>query len=381
VPATPEAGPLAYTALMKTPRLPGPWRRTALLALALATALIQGAVVQGPASRAPLLSYFQHDEDGYRWMLWSARTRRNALFLASPGMPKNVLWMPMQASVYYILGRTVYRSRFDIVPARQERVAELPAADGSVRLLWVERGNRRLRIALMADQPQPQIRRPDLHRQARPRKRNGMPAATPIDTGWGLPFTASVYELADDRSGWKLLARRPTRDFAAGAPGVSVINDLRHESGVSNQRLLASYTCDDGGCGNSVPASLMRQAAQEIDITPGVDQLGSMAGAQQSTLLFRTVAGERRHMAGPVLLLKHSIRRGRQLVVLPTEGRAQLGLAVDRSLLLIADEMSGDRPLVAELDTGGVLLQVDGSGAVWVPRDDVGPDTQVLAAR
>lgn len=366
---------------MKPPRLPGAWRWPALLAMALATTLIPGAVVQGPASRTPLLSYFQHDESGYRWMLWSAQTRRNALFLASPAMPRNVLWMPGEANVYYTLGRAVFRSRFDVTPARQERIAELPAATGEVRLLWIERGNRRLRIALMADQPQAKVQRPPVRRHARPRKRGGAYPTAPIDTGWGLPFTASVYELAADRSGWKLLARRATRDYAAGAPGVSVINDLRHESGVSNQRLLASYACEDGACGSNVPASLMRLAVQEMAFTPGVDQLGSMPGAPQSTLLFRTVAGERRHMAGPVLLLRHTERRGDQLVVLPTQGRAQLGLAVDRSLLLIADEMSGDRPLVAQLNTGQVLLQVDGSGAVWVPRDDIKAQGQLFAVR
>jgi hypothetical protein len=296
-------------------------------------------------------------------------------------MPRNVLWMPGEANVYYTLGRAVFRSRFDIAPARQELVAQLPDAAGEVRLLWRERGNRRLRVALMADRPQAIVQRPDVRRHARARKRGGAYPTVPIDTGWGLPFTASVYELTEDRSGWKLLAQRATRDYAAGAPGVSVINDLRHESGVSNQRLLASYACENGTCGSSVSPKLIRRAAREMAFTPGVDQLASMPGAPQSTLLFRTITGERRHMAGPVLLLRNTERRGGQLVVLPTEGRAQLGLAVDRSLLLIADEMSGDRPLVAELNTGEVLLQVDGSGATWVPRDEIRTEGQLLAAR
>ena len=56
---------------------------------------------------------------------------------------------------------------------------------------------------------------------------------------------------------------RATKGEAGETPGVSVVDDLRKENGVSSERLLESYTCKTARCRNDVPTAFLELAARQ----------------------------------------------------------------------------------------------------------------------
>jgi hypothetical protein len=183
---------------------------------------------------------------------------------------------------------------------------------------------------------------------------------------WGLPFVCTVLELSGDGKTWKVLTRRATKDLAGDTPGMSVIDDLRHERGASNDRLLESYTCSSGQCRNDVPADLIERASTDIERDLDSDETSIWhLGKDLPSIMFRTVMGDQLHMAPPVLLVAPRTGSVRALEI---PDRRQLGMGVDHPLLLLAEETTGAHPIVVELTTGNVQFQTDGWGAMWVPR-------------
>jgi hypothetical protein len=181
-----------------------------------------------------------------------------------------------------------------------------------------------------------------------------------------VPFVATVLELAPDGKTWKVLARRATKELAGDTPGLSVVDDLRHEDGVSDVRLLGAYTCDAGQCRNDVPADLAEQVNRQTGRRVAADDLSIWKlGPRDPAIVFGTVMGDEVHMTPPVLLVSAD---GRSVTALPTQGREQVGLAVDEPYLLLAGEWTGKDPVVIDVRSGRVRFSAKGLAAMWVPR-------------
>lgn len=290
------------------------------------------------------MSFFQSHGQGCNWLFWRADSNQIQLFLTASSAPRHVFWSVPESNAYYVLGNAIYRSRIDRIPAQPERVADLPSSFGAVQALWRERSTGRLRVATMQAVAESAI--VTTKRGVRYRLADGSTIAALADPAWGLPFIASVLQLGDDRTSWQLIARRATKDQAGDTPGLSVTDDLRHEDGVSNQRLLESYTCSAGICRNAVAAALARRASQAAKRALDPDEVSIFPGdGKQPALLFGTVMGDEVHITGPVLFVPAGEKA---IVALPTEGRRQLGLGFAKSLVLLADEYTGATPIVIE---------------------------------
>ena len=98
-----------------------------------------------------------------------------------------------------------------------------------------------------------------------------VPAARLPD--WGIAYLCTVLEWRGDASGWRVLARRATKDDAGETPGIAVADDLRDELGRSSERLARSYTCESGRCRNDVAPHLAAAASAAATI------VGNGAGA------------------------------------------------------------------------------------------------------
>jgi hypothetical protein len=327
--------------------------------------LVIGTPNAGRATdQGPILSFFRPNGLGVAWLFWRADQDKEVTFreLATPA--HLIFWEEKQSGVLYALGNTVFRAALNPIGAPAERAATLPNADGDVRALWRERGTRRLRIiAMQKIEPANVLVENGVTRYRLP---DGTIIKGLSEPDWGTPFACSVLELQDDGA-WKLIARRPTKDEAGDTPGISVVDDLRHELGASNRTLLASYTCDAGQCRNDVPAELVARAAADVGRKLTDDDLSLLKlGGGKPSLLFGTVMGDQLHMVPPVMMISEE---GATIARLPANGRRQIGLGVDQDLLLLADERTGDRPLVAALRTGKIRFSApDAATAAWIPR-------------
>jgi len=335
------------------------WRRWLVLAL------ITGSISQASAAPVspPTLSYFQRDGLSYRWMLWQPGQAQAIVFLRTRNQPKNVFWARDATRVYYTLEGKLFRARLDRVPGQSEQLASLPDNVGEIRGLWQEQNTRRLRIvAMQAIAPADVLARGGL----RYRLPDGRTVAGANVPAWGAPFVCTVLELGGDGATWQVVTWRGTKDLAGDTPGISVVDDLRHEWGASNDSLLASYTCGAGQCRTEVPENLIRLAqTQTVDKLNAEDMSMLSASSPHTAVLFETSSGDQLHMVPPVLVIAAA---GVARLVLPGHERKQLGLAIEQSHLLVADELTGSRPIVVDLRTGKVQFHADGWEAVWRPR-------------
>jgi len=312
---------------------------------------------------APTLSYFQRDGLSYQWMLWRPGQEHAVVLLQAYSQPKNVFWDRAAARVYYTLEDKVYRARLDRMPSQSEQVGPLPDSVGEIRGLWYERNTQRLRVvAMQAIAPADVLTKGGL----RYRLPDGRTVAGANLPAWGEPFICTVLELGDDGRTWKMLARRATKDLAGETPGISVVDDLRHEWGASNDSLLASYTCGAGQCRTEVPANLIKLAQAQTTHKLSIEDVSMLSvNSTRTAVLFETSSGDQLHMMPPVVLIAVDHRA---TLVLPERERKQLGLGIAQSYLLVADEWTGSQPMVIDLRTGKVQFQADGWAAVWLPR-------------
>jgi hypothetical protein len=312
------------------------WRCLALLVLAMQ------AAIAGDLS-APVLSYLQKDASGYRWMFWQSDQSQPVKFLSTSSQPRQIFWDAEHDRVYYVLDGAVRRARISVIPARPERLASVPTGAGEIRALWRDRISGQLRVVTM-----------------RPA---GVSAAGMKAPSWGKPFICTLFEFDELKGKWRQVARRATKDLAGDTPGIAVMDDLRREYGVSNERLFERSSCASGECRNDVAAAVLARVASETGRTYSGDDLSMWKVGAHRTILFGVTEGDQLHMTPPLLVMQQD----QSIQALPVEERRQLGLAVRQSLLLIADEWTGAGPQVINLETGAVQFSADGWGAVWVP--------------
>ena len=85
--------------------------------------------------------------------------------------------------------------------------------------------------------------------------------------------------------------------------------------------------------------------------------------AGRPAAIFGLVQGDTLHMTTPFFLVT---QQGKVSSV-DIGNRPQIGLGVNGSLLLLADEGTGAAPLVLDLRNGRVVFRSNGFHATWVP--------------
>jgi len=310
------------------------------LVLALLLLAMQAAVASG--LDVPVLSYFQKDAAGYRWMFWQTDQAQPVTFLSASSQPGQIFWDAGHDYVYYIVNGAVYRARISVRPAQAERLTTAPAGAGEIRVLWRDRISGQLRVAAM--------------------QAAGERGVTTMARG--QPFICTLLEFDDFKGKWRVVARRATTELADDTPGVAVMNDLRREYGVSNQRLFERFSCAGVGCRNDLSEQMLARVAAVTGHTYSDDDLSMWKVGAHRTVLFGVTEGDQPHMTPPVLVVQPDQQ---SITALPVADRRQLGMAARQSLLLIADERTGAHPQVVDLQTGAVQFSADGWGAVWIP--------------
>jgi hypothetical protein len=340
-------------------------RALCALALVLASAVA--------AAATPTLSFIRQAAGGNpEWLLWRAGQGQAQVVWQGAGAPPAVIfWGERGRQVWFAADGAVQRAR--VVPGRAlvpRRVAALPGSPGELQALWVERGTGRLRVAYRLAVEAGSVEAGSDGAAARYRLPDGSSVPAPALPEWGLPFVIEVYE--HDGRRWQRLARRATKDLAGDTPGLSVIDDLRHERGISNERLIASYGCDGGQCSAPPPPAGVRRlalaadAALHPDVPLAEDALAMPPAAQGPAVAFATLAGDRTHMRPPVVLVAPGGRTPPR--VLDIGRRSQIVLGRQGRYLLVADEQGG-RPMVFDLRSGERCFEAaQGRAAAWVPQ-------------
>ena len=129
--------------------------------------------------------------------------------------------------------------------------------------------------------------------------------------------------------------------------------------------LLAAPRCDGPGCGEIDPAKA-QAAAMVLEADLNEDYVEQLKPTRSELrLIYRVVVGDTGHAAGPVVLQDAA----GQEVARFFDRRRQVILAQRGALVLIAEEYTGADPVIVDLETGRVVWQSTGKGAVWWPSD------------
>jgi hypothetical protein len=168
---------------------------------------------------------------------------------------------------------------------------------------------------------------------------------------------------------------RKTKSAVAKFDGFTVsCNELasRHRVttfSISNPQLMTAYQC--AGAGSTVCSSVgdKRNEAAKASIMKAGKDLDSAVyadpGKTPFLLGFGTVMGDSPHLVGPAYVLQ---RDGKATKPATLEVPAQVQVGIKGSLILVAEEYSGDNPILFDAQTGQVVWSPRGaSAAVWLP--------------
>jgi hypothetical protein len=311
-----------------------------------------------------LLSYVVPEKSGsathYHWIFRRPNSNREQFFVEVPEPPKLVFWATKERRVYYAIGSRIFAAAYPHAHALPSYVAEAPSPN--VAAIWIERSTGRLRVIVLKEISQSSITR-KADGTLIYRLDDGVRVPAPGLPDWGAPGVCTVFELGSGGT-WTLVARRVTKFGAGDTPGLDVVSGFRHERGVSQDSLLTSYTCAYGQtCGRDLPAptasalrGLVNYPATNFRYIPPADGL--------SGLVFRTIMGDTLHAETPVFSVSQGNRTLRQINLYH---RNQIGLARNGRYLLLADEYSGDNPVLLDLKTGDTVFSIRARAAVWVP--------------
>jgi hypothetical protein len=137
---------------------------------------------------------------------------------------------------------------------------------------------------------------------------------------------------------------------------------------VSNPQLMKAYQCVGRASICNSSGDKRNDAIKGSIEKSNKDFVGANLADPGKTpflLGFGTTMGDTPHLMGPAHVLQ---RDGKTAKPATLKVPNQVQVAIKGSLILVAEEYSGDNPLVFDADTGQVLLSLKGaSSAVWVP--------------
>lgn len=325
----------------------------------------RGGSGQPSTSEAGLLSYVMREEHGsaasYRWIFRSPDSGREQVFIEVPEPPKLVFWDSTERRAYYAIGSRVFVAAYPQAHAASSYVAKLPSPN--VAAMWLERTTGRLRVIVLENIPDSSItRKADGTLIYRLGDGSNVVASDLPD--WGDSAVCTVLELGP-AGGWTFVARRATKYDAGDTPYLKVVDGFRHERGVSQHRLLTSYTCAyRKACGEALPRSMV-SGLRELVNYPVADFRYIPPQGGRSGFVFRTDVGDALHAVAPVFLVS---QHGRTLRRIKLQHLDQIGFALNGRYALLADEYSGDNPVLLDLETSKAVLSARARAAVWVPR-------------
>ena len=311
-----------------------------------------------------VLSFFEEFPGGVHWRLWDSRDNTFRTLLTTRQKPQLIFWSAGGTAAYYTKGLEIFRLSLADRSLEPIYIGQLPKVAGKVEALWVDTKTRRIRIAAMQPVADADLRKLNGHLVFR--AKDGASLPTSDLPHWGRPYIASIWEMGAKKGEWVRVVRRATKSDAGDTPGLSVLADFLDPFGHSNESLLRSYTCDNEQCRNDVPDALVRSASSLVGRPLSSEGLSLWSvNPGGASVLFGIVMGDELHITAPVLLA-NSGAEGASL--LQVGQRGQMGLGVQGGFLLVADELSGSRPIVVDLKLGAVRLQPkNATGAVWLP--------------
>jgi hypothetical protein len=170
---------------------------------------------------------------------------------------------------------------------------------------------------------------------------------------------------------------RKTKSAVATFDGITVsCNGLasRHRVttfSISNPQLMTAYQC--AGAGSTVCNSVVdkRNEAAKASIMKAGKDLDSAVyadpGKTPFLLGFGTVLSDSPHLVGPAYVLQRDGKAAKP-ATLEVPAQVQVQVGIKGSLILIAEEYSGDNPILFDAQTGQVVWSPRGaSSAVWLP--------------
>ncbi len=138
---------------------------------------------------------------------------------------------------------------------------------------------------------------------------------------------------------------------------------------VSNPQLMQRYQCAGEGSSLCKSSGDKRYDAIEASIEKSNKDFAGAGFADPGKtpffLGFGTIMGDSPHLKGPAHVLQRDGKAARPATLYGSE---QVQVAIKGSLILVAEEYSGDNPMLFDAGTGQVVLSTKGaSAAVWVP--------------
>jgi len=338
-----------------------------IAAFAIGLAFCSPAIAGGAEPpHAHLLSYIVKESttggERYIWKFWDPDTDKQAAFLDLPDKPKLVIWDAQNHLVYYAIGGHIFGATYPRTYALSTKITDLPPSD--VPEMWIERTTGRLRV----------IARDDVPGSGIIKKANGnvifrladgsAVAAPPHLPDWGTPAVLTVLEL-NAHGRWVRIARRATKYGAGDTPGSLEVKDFWHEQGASQRNILMSYTCAYGeSCGRNLPKSFFPALHAAGNYTPADFNYFPASNGWRG-IVFQTIEGDTVHQHTPVFTFSQKDPKLVRLESLPNDER--VGLGRSGRYLLIAEEYTGDNPVVIDLKTGRVAFSEAALSAVWIP--------------
>lgn len=336
----------------------------ALVIMSLACTEVRAGSDRSSNPGAALLSYVVREKPGsatrYRWILRSPDSNQEQVFVEVPEPPKLVFWDTKESKVYYVRGSRIFAAAYPQAHAVPSYVTKLPSPDAAA--MWIERTTGRLRVIVLEEIPESSISR-KTDGTLIYRLDDGSSVPAPGLPDWGDSGVCTVLELGSGGK-WTLMARRATKYGAGETPGLDVVNGFRHESGVSQDRLLMSYTCAYGKILRKDLPTPMASSLREVVNFPATDFRYLPPADNLDGIVFRTVMGDTLHAAAPVFLVSQRDQTLRQIKL---DREDQIGFARNSRYLLLANEYSGDNPILLDLETGNTVFSIRAHAAVWVP--------------
>ena len=193
---------------------------------------------------------------------------------------------------------------------------------------------------------------------------------TLIAVGWSAAQSTCTLFQVPETGAWNPLAELATSEDELSGPPCGVFADDRRAGArsLSSAKLMQQYQCASSRrlC-DADPAEQFGAVELEAitKANPSFDSLALVRGEGTSSAVVLGVGiGDTPHLLQP-LYLRDAAQHGPKRIQLPTALQVQVGIA--GPLLLVAEEFTGNDPVVFDSSRGEVLFHAQGSGAVWLP--------------
>lgn len=327
------------------------------------------------ATRAdPLLSYVVEEQGGAVWHLWDGATAQDRVFLELPEAPAHSFWDPKERTVTYVVGDSTYRARYDESPAHSERLGPAPDGPGAVEILWREARDGSLRAISIYVVPEADVIEEGETITYRLPDGSTLPGLP--DDHWRY-FIVCTEERMIEPDRWMVIEQRPDSGSYEGETCVWLdVTRRREHGGASRFALFETYRCartlgyseadyNSQLCLEAVPEARRQEFDAKRLPDARYEFVSHLPTDGAFDLAYGAAVGHATHVYGQVFMVRRDDGRIEPLQ-LDLDPQMQIGLAP--GFALVAEEYSGARPHVIDLNAGRVVFRAEGRSALWVPQ-------------